>query len=268
MTRFKSFAYALLVLASCVHVHAEDARTPAHLFGDALRRITGLVEPAAQGGSPTTFFTRLDIVKAEGLPKELSGQSAALALQAPDRVSLSFEYKGKTYAAGRNGQEAWVYVPDKKFGVVGKPGLPRFASAPEKRDQARLGPLKLPLSKEQLALLPLLTKVESGPGEQIEKHRCHVLTITPKPEAIEALRLPNGTLKLWVRDSDNLPIRMSYADGKGVNVELQLRDPRYNEPWPAERWNIPARPESSTAWPCHRRTADCGYLRQGPFGAS
>jgi hypothetical protein len=65
--------------------------------------------------------------------------------------------------------------------------------------------------------------------------------VVPKPEAIEALKLPKGTLTLWVRDSDNLPTRIGYNDGKRVNVEVELHDLKFSEPWPAERWTIPAK---------------------------
>jgi outer membrane lipoprotein-sorting protein len=199
-----------------------------------------LVEPAP-GSELQTFSTRIEITKADGLPKELSGQSAALAFQAPDRLTLSAEYKGKSYAAGRDQQEVWIHVPEKKFGVMGQPGQPRFATAPEKKDSTQLGPLKLPLPKEQMALLPLLMKIEAQLEEEVGTVRCHVLNVTPKPEAIEALKIPGGTLKLWLRDSDDLPVRLGYSDGKGVNVEVQLRDIQFSAPWPAQRWKIPAR---------------------------
>ena len=236
------FVPALLFFTPAFLACAEDARTPipSELFNAALQRVMTIVEPAP-GSEPQTVSARLDIVKADGLPKELAGQSAAVGFEAPDRLTLSTEYKGKTYAAGRDRQELWIHVPDKKFGVVGQPGRPRFASAPERKDTTKLDSLKLPLPKEQIALLPLLMKIEAQPGEEIEKVRCHVLNVTPKPEAIEALNIPGGTLKLWIRDSDDLPIRLGYADGKGVNVEVQLRDVQFSTPWPAERWKIPAR---------------------------
>ena len=236
------FVSALLFFAPAFLVSAEDAqsRTPSELFNAALQRVMSLVEPAP-GSDPQTVSARLDILKADGLPKELAGQSAVLGFQAPDRLTLTAEYNGKTYTTGRDRQELWIHVPDKKFGVVGQPGRPRFASAPERKDSTKLDPLKLPLPKEQIALLPLLMKIEAQPGEEIEKFRCHVLNVTPKPEAIEALKIPGGTLKLWIRDSDDLPIRLSYADGKRVNVEVQFRNIQFSAPWPAERWKIPAR---------------------------
>jgi len=123
-----------------------------------------------------------------------------LAVQAPDRLVLSAEVKGKAYSIGRDGQELWLYVGDKKWGVVGKPGEPRFLSAPEKKDNTKLGALKLPVPREQLSLLPLLFKVSAGASEKVGDAACHVITATPKPEAMDALKiLPPGTIKLWLR---------------------------------------------------------------------
>src|SRR4026208_2471238 len=92
------FASALLLFTPAFLVGAEDGqtRTPSELFKAALQKTASLIEPS-QGRGPQSCAARFDIVKAEGLPKELSGRSASLALQAPDRLLVSAEYKGKTY---------------------------------------------------------------------------------------------------------------------------------------------------------------------------
>jgi outer membrane lipoprotein-sorting protein len=212
------------------------AASPSEQLAAAVQKLIAIVEPPP-GSEPKTFSTRIEIRQADGLPKELMGRTATLAFQAPDRAVLTADYKGKSYAIGRNGQEVWIHAP--KFGVVGKPGLPRFATAPEKKDKTTLGPIKVPLPKEQLALLPLLVKTELLPAEKIDDARCRGLKLTPKPEAVEALKIPNGTATLWLRESDGLPVRIGYADGKGVQVELHLKEVSLSEPWKDERWDIP-----------------------------
>src|SRR5262245_28722902 len=201
---------ALLLLAPVVSFGSDEvtSRTPAEIFAATLQKLVSVIEPAP-GSDPRTLSVRLECVKAEGLPKELAGQEAMMAFQAPDRLTVSVDvgYKGKAYAAGRDQQQIWVHVADKKFGVVGKPGQARFASAPEKKDTTRLPPFKFPLPREQVVLLPLLMKIEALPDQTVDKALCHVLTAVPKPETIEALKVPKGTLTLWVRDSDNLPAR-------------------------------------------------------------
>jgi hypothetical protein len=233
-------ALALLSFVRLAPAEDTPAPTPVQRFSGAVQRLSSLLEPDADA-PPRTFTGRLEVLKAGGLPKQVAGQSAELALQGPDRLRLSVPVKDNAYAMGRDGQQVWLHVTDKKFGVVGKPGVPRFATAPEKLDQSRLGPLKLPLPPEQLALLPLLLNVESQGLETNDGARCHLLLATPKPEATQALKLPKGRLTLSVRESDSLPVMLGYDDGKGTEVQVRLREPRLVEPWPAERWKIPAR---------------------------
>ena len=80
------FLQALLFLTPLFFVRAEDAaKLPTQLFAAALQKIVGIVEPAT-GAEPQTFTTRLELMKAEGLPRDLAGHFATLAFQAPDRL--------------------------------------------------------------------------------------------------------------------------------------------------------------------------------------
>lgn len=214
-------------------------RTPQELFSAAIAKLLSVLEPPA-GATPQTFATRLKVLRADGLAKELAGRSADLAFQAPDRLRLAIEIDRAVYTLGRDGQELWIHAPAKKFGVIGQPGLPRFATAPEKLDTTKLGPMKLPLPREQLLLLPLLMKVEALPAEEPDGVRCHVLKAVPQPQAIEALKLPKGELTLWLRETDLLPARVGYSDGGRVRVVLELQGAQLDEPWAAERWQLEA----------------------------
>jgi len=239
----KARIHSLLVLSffgAVALARAQEApvKTPVELFAGGLQKIVSVFD-VAEGGQ--TFSTRLELVKAEGLPKEFRGQSATLAVQAPDRLTLSASVKGKAYSLGRDGQELWMYVGDKKWGVVGKPGEPRFLSAPDKKDNTKLGPLKLPVPREQLSLLPLLFNISAGAAETVGDARCHVITASAKPEAIDAVKIPAGTIKLWLREKDLFPARIGYSDGKEVDVEVALKDTTFGPAWPADKWKIPSK---------------------------
>ncbi len=232
----------ILVFVLCLAVaRAQETaeRSPAELFAGGIQKIAGILEPGTEGAQ--TFSTRLEFLKADGLPKELRGQSATLAVQAPDRLLLSAAYKGSTYALGRDQQQIWFYVADKHWGVVGKPGEPRFLSAPEKRDTTKVGPLKLPLAREQLALLPLLFNVTAGKPETIADSRCFVIDASPKPEAMEALKIPAGKIRLWLREKDLIPARVGYSDGKSTDVQIALHDSKFSPAWDAPKWKIPSK---------------------------
>ena len=57
---------------------------------------------------------------------------------------------------------------------------------------------------------------------------------------MDALKLPQGTLQLWLRESDSLPLRLAYREGKGTDVQVELVNPQFAEAWPAERWKLKA----------------------------
>ncbi len=232
-----SVALAALLLPRLSPAQPSETNSPVRVFAGALARVALIVEPA-KDAPPRTFTTTVRIVKAGGLPKELLGREFSLALQPPDRMQISAEWDGQRYLVGRNGPEVWVHAPAKKFGLIGSPDVARFATAPEKKDPAPLGPIKLPLPPEQLLILPFLTDVEPLPDETVDGTSCRVIRVTPKPEAVRGLKLPRGTLQLWVRESDFLPLRLGYRDAQGADVQVELRDPKFSEPWPVEKWNL------------------------------
>src|ERR1039458_4256474 len=240
MTRAMAGIIAVALLLTCV-CPAQEAKTnsPSQLFAQALAQLTAILAlPTNQ--SPRTFTTTVKLLKAEGLPKEAEGQEIGLALQEQDQLRLAVTLDRQSYVICRDAQELWVYAPEKKFGLIGSPDKALFSTAPEIKDQKPLGPLKLPIPAEQLALLPFLTEVKALPAENVGATPCRVLTATAKPEAVDALKLPQGTLQLWLRESDLLPLRLAYREGKGTDVQLELINPQFAEAWPAERWKLKA----------------------------
>jgi len=232
---------AVLLLPRLASAQEVQTNTPAQLFAQGLTQLLGILEPPTNQ-PPRTFTTTLKVLKAEGLPKAAEGRELELAFQAPDHIRLAIKWDRQSYVAGRDGQELWAYAPEKKFGLLGSPDKALFSTAPAVKDTKSLGPLKLPIYPEQLVALPLLADVKTLPGESVAATPCRVLAVTPKPEAIEALKLPHGTLELWLRESDSFPLRLTYREAKGTDVQIQIElvNPQFQEPWPAERWKLKA----------------------------
>lgn len=231
------FLLVFVLLPHLCLARQSETKVPARLFADALVRVVRLVEPT-NTESPRTFVTSLKVIKADGLPKELIGQSFDLAFQAPDHLRLSAQWEGQKFIVGRVQQEVWVYEPDKKFGLVGSPEAPLFSTAPERKDNTTLGPIKLPLPSEQILLLPFVTDVERLADEDVGGTACQVIKATTKPEAVTALKLPRATLQLWVRATDSLPMRLGWREEKGTDVQVELLNPQFEQPWPAEQWKL------------------------------
>jgi len=220
---------------------AQEAKTnsPSQLFAQALAQVSAIFAPPTNQ-APRTFTTTVKVLKAEGLPKETEGRQLDLAFQAPEHARFSLTLDRQSYTACRDEQELWVYAPGKKFGLIGSPDKAPFATAPDAKDTKALGPLTLPIPAEQLALLPFFTDVKALPDETVADTRCRVLQATPKPEAIDALKLPRGTLQLWIRESDSFPLRLAYRQGTGTDVQVEFHNPQFVEAWPAERWKLRA----------------------------
>ena len=237
-TRIRSFLLLIaFALPGLCHARPSETNAPARLFADTLARVVRLIEPT-NNDSPRTLVTTLKFVKADGLPKELVGQSFDMAFQAPDHLRLSARWEGQNFIVGRDQQQVWVYEPGKKFGLLGSPEAPLFSTAPERKDNTTLGPIKLPLPAEQVLLLPFVTDVERLADENVGGTECQVIKATTKPEAVTALKLPRATLQLWVRPTDSFPMRIGWREEKGTDVQVELINPQLNQSWPADQWKI------------------------------
>ena len=185
------FVAVALLLPRIAPAQETQTNSPSQLFAQALSQVVAILAPPTNQ-APRTFTTTVKVLNAEGLPKETEGRQLDLAFQAPDHLRLSLNWDRQSYVAGRDGQEVWIYAPGKKFGLIGSPDKALFSTAPDVKDTKPLGPLKLPIPAEQLAVLPFLTDVKALPGESVAATPCRVLQATPKPEAIDALKLPQG----------------------------------------------------------------------------
>ncbi|RYD70845.1 MAG: hypothetical protein EOP84_25955, partial [Verrucomicrobiaceae bacterium] len=140
----------------------------------ALTNAGSLFEPSAHGTTGTT--ATLELKQSKGVPKAIDGLKVEMAIAAPDRLWISTQVDRQPIELGRKGNQIWIWQPAKGFGVVGEPGVPRFAAAPEaSRDTTQLEPLALPFNRLLLPILPRLFSVEKGESEEINGERCHAL---------------------------------------------------------------------------------------------
>ena len=229
-------ALVALLLGQFTIASGASTNTPAKLFTSALKRIVAITEPSASAEAQA-FSTTIKLVKSEGMPKEFSFREAELAFQSPDHLRLNVKSDRGHVLMGRNGQELWVYLPAKKFGLVGSPDTPLFSTSSAK-DSAPLGPLKLGLTQEQLTLLPLLTDFELLPDAPVGGTPCNVVKATLKPEAVETLKLPTGSFQFWLRESDAMPLRVAYRQPPKMDLEIEMVDPRFTAAKEAGEWKL------------------------------
>jgi len=228
---------ALLWLARA----APAEESPRHILSDAVARWANLAE-GRQASAPQTLSARIKLVKSDGLPPELAGLVADLAYQAPDRLRLSGTASGFTASAGRDGNTLWVYEPQKKFAVLGKNGVPFFKAEPNRLDDTLLPPFTLPISRLKLSMFILALDAQQEGIEKIDGDDCDVLRIGLRSQIRELLGVSGGEAKLWLRKSDRLPLRITYADGRRVDVRVDI-EPRLTHPLSEEDWKLHAAPD-------------------------
>jgi isopenicillin-N N-acyltransferase-like protein len=231
----------LMLLSWAFLARAEDEKTATEIFAAGVNKLMTVLEPGTN--APSTFSAKLKAANGAGLGKSLIGREAFVAYQAPNRLLLSAKIDDTQYMIGRNGQQLWAYVPTKHFGAIGKSGVPRFASAPDKLDHTRMEDLRLPIAREQIALLPMLSKLELLGIRTNESTRVFHIKAQPLPETRKALKLLPFTIEAKIRESDFLPEFISYDDGRGFTLDVELSELKIEQPWPAEKWDLPAGPE-------------------------
>ncbi|HYE21122.1 MAG TPA: C45 family peptidase, partial [Tepidisphaeraceae bacterium] len=234
---------AALLLTLSLPAFAATTR-PSTVVNGLVDQIAAVIEPDASA-KPRTFLATVRVTKIEGVGKEIEkillAATAEIAIQAPDKAGLVVRHNGQTYAACRDGQELWAHVPDKKFGVVGKPGVPRFAADPKSLDTTVLPPFQLPIGVTQAKLSLLLASMEYVGEEKLGGETCDVVSVTPPEKIASLLSLPRSKVELAVRRADRLPARVRYDDGT-IKAELLIENPRRVDAWPAENWKVHPNP--------------------------
>ncbi len=208
---------------------------PAVVLGSVIGKVVSIAQPSPNA-APKTFSTRLKIVKAEGLPSFLTGLEADIAFQSPDRLRVATKVTEQDVKVGRNGQQLWVSVPQKRFAVIGEPGLPQYLSVPDKRDATQLGAMTLGKHLPELLLLPLALDIGLLPTEKVRGVDCRVISLRPKPDAKKGF--PDVQVQLWVRQVDSVPMRISAKLKGQFDVLVELIKPEIGAAWPKEKWAL------------------------------
>ncbi len=213
---------AVIVVVAGLAVNAAFP-APKRLLARTLFKLTAVANPAGHGQGPV-LAGHVAVVEAGGPMKDLAGQEADFAFQAPDRLYFTAEVEKHRLEVGRDGQELWIHAPEKKFGVVGKPGVARFAAAPDKLDDTKLPAWRLPISKWMVVLAVLSANVAQLPETTVGGAPCSVLKVSLPAAVAEAAKAPDGILQLSLRKSDLLPARIRWQDKRSGTLEAELRD--------------------------------------------
>ena len=228
---FVLLAIGVIVLPLLAESAADDR------FNAAIQKLVGVFDSKAK--NKTALHATLEVVSADGLPKEARDAKIDFVVSAPDHLRLGTIVDKERIEVGRIGQEIWVAEPGKNFALRGLPGVAPFAAEPKNLDKTVVGPLEIPVDADVLTLLPRLFKSEFGGTETIDGEVCREVIATPVAAAQNLLKLPDLVITLWVREKDALPARIIYHDGKSTHVDLALHDIRITPRGADGEWQLP-----------------------------
>ena len=239
----RSFASGFIPLISllallCLVSSAPAEDSPRHILSDAISRWADLIE-GRQAAAPQALLAQIKISKANGLPRQFAGLTADLAYQAPDRLRLTAAAPDLDVSVGRDGNTLWIREPQKKFAVFGKNGVPLFRAEPNRIDQTVLPPFTLPISRLKLSMLILALDAQQEAAEAISGDECDVLRVGLRSQICDLFGVSGGQVKLWLRKSDRLPLRIAYTDGRKSDVQVDI-EPRLTRPTPDDLWKLHA----------------------------
>ena len=238
-------AWMVLVVAAVAAATSSPARAAPpptvdadDLLRQAVFRWMELAQPPATFPRQTVA-AKFVLAQADGLPKEAAGATLDFAYQWPDRLRAAVAVGGEEHRVGRDGQQLWGHRPAKKFGVVGKPGVPRFAADPTSIDRTVLPPFALPFGKLRARAALLAVDAEHAGREAVDGAACTVLRVGLLKQAADLLGADTRVaLHVWIRDADLMPMRVTATDGRALNVRVDTVSATVAEPLPADAWRI------------------------------
>ncbi len=195
-----------------------------------LQDVAAFVAPAS-GTSGQAIELKMEFEKATGSVKFLEDHPLMLRFQAPNRLFLAMDVNGPV-SLSTDGTKVWLHVPAKNMLIEADNSVPRFSTRPDSIKTVTIPELKLPVTGAQLAMVPLLFNMDVK-GSEAEGWTAK---ISPKPEAVQSLKIPAATLTAVLPDAKGWPQTLSYDDGKGNAVTLKLTSHKVSDSLPQSAW--------------------------------
>lgn len=202
---------------------------PDDLLKEAIFHWMDLVQPS-DAASARTIAVKGTLTRAAGLPKEATGASLDATYQWPDKLRAAVTIAGEEHRAGRDGQQLWVHQPARKFGLLGKQGVPRFTADPASIDRTVIPPFELPIGKFKMRGILLAVNAYHAGQEKIGEHDCTILKLKLMKLAAELIGVStNAVIHVWLRD-DLTPMRITVNDGNGLDLQIDTAEASVTRP--------------------------------------
>lgn len=228
----------LLLLALVLPARAARKQAdPDDLLKDAIFHWMDLLRPG-DAASAKTIAVSATLTRAAGLPREATGASVDASYQWPDKLRAAVTIAGEEHRAGRDGQQLWVHQPGRKFGLIGRQGVPRFTADPASVDRTVMPPFELPIGKFKMRGILLAVNASHAGQEKIGGHDCVILKLKLMKLAAELIGVStNAVIHVWLRD-DLTPMRITVNDGNGLDLQIDTATASVTRPAAGASWQI------------------------------
>jgi Acyl-coenzyme A:6-aminopenicillanic acid acyl-transferase len=234
------FLPASLLLATVPPVRAEESSIAAATVVGGLQKALSFVLPDP-GAPPRAVEIEAKFEAATGAIRFLDGRPVRIKLEPPNKFFLGTEIDGPV-SLSSDGTRMWIHVPKKKMLLEGDASVPRFSTRPDSVKTMKVPALTLPVNATHVAMLPALADI-TGTGTP---EGGLSLAITPKPEALQSLKIPKATLTVVLPAADGWPQTISYDDGKGAAATLRLVRHSVSDSLPESAWKPVAESDDKT----------------------
>jgi hypothetical protein len=230
-------------LIPCVLLAALATAAPAPAADTGYDVVAGVLTPflglfAEKGKGARAVSMTLRVEEAAGLPPELVGAEAEIALEPPNRFKVTAPFFAQRMTLCRNGQTVWVYPGSALKALLENPEI--AAKLPKPNRGFKLAPFRLPLPAKQLVFLPALFQVREAPAATIDGVAYPGVDLKLMPELARSLKIADWSGTVWV-DEEKRPVRIALVR-RETRVVVRFARLSFARALPAQTW-APAAPE-------------------------
>jgi hypothetical protein len=228
----KVILFQLLLVASALTAFS-SVRASGNKYEVLARTIAPIVELFVPSGPNKAARAEFTLEALTGAPSKVLGKSIRLAIQTPDRLSISGEIFNEEITLCRDQQRVWA-APGRSFRAL----LLSFGPLPRPEPEFAMGKFGIPLPPAQITLLPALFIVQERAGEEVDGVPCRTLALKLMPEISRNLKIENWSAEMWITP-DLKPARLRLAR-PGWEIVLGIREVQYLPGIPSSEWKPPA----------------------------
>jgi hypothetical protein len=201
----KILRLVLIFALALTSARAEENRYD--LLGRTLLPFLKVFAKSTTNPNRAMSFT-LQLEQMTGLPPELAGSRAEVAVEYPDKLRLHGPVLGEDVTICRKGQELWAFPGSKVEALLTAAAEAR--KLPKADPKFQLQPFALPIPEKELVFLPALFQVKDVGSEPLDGETCRVIDLFLMPELARSVKAQGWAARAWVNSHDQ-PVRISVA---------------------------------------------------------